>query len=314
MEQKKPYAIFMGFACVDEYYKMDHWMSKGEKANANYIGSVAGGMIANASCVAAGYGIKTYVFDVRSTNSNIDFLFEDLKQSNVDVSEVVRLDNVKDGKCLIYQFPDGDRSIVCVAGENPEYHLNNKQLEFFRNAEYVYGTIGYNGTLDNPKKFLNFLKENNVKVFFDIESNYYCDDWRDYVKCAYTISMNEFGFSTFRDAENMSDEKFIKEIFDLGVRNLLLTLGSKGCRLITYDGLDISIPANDVNVVDCTGAGDTMNATFMACDMLGYNLTYALEFSNCAAAMSITKNGPRGGITTIKKVEEFIRRKKLFDK
>jgi sugar/nucleoside kinase (ribokinase family) len=311
MKCEKPYAIFMGFACVDEYYKMDHWMSKGEKANAEYIGSVAGGMIANANCVAAGYGIKTYAFDIKSTDPAIDFLFEDLKQNNVDVSKVVRLDDVKDGKCLIYQFPDGDRSIVCIVSENPKYHLNDEQLEFFCNAEYVYGTIGFNGMLDNPKHLLNLLKENNVKVFFDVESNYYCDDWRDYVRCAYTVSMNEFGLSTFCSNENMSEEDLIKEMFKLGINNLLLTLGSNGCRLVTRNGIDISLPANKVNVVDCTGAGDTMNATFMACDMLGYDSAYALEFSNCAAAMSITKNGPRGGVTTIEKVEEFIKKKSL---
>ena len=121
--------------------------------------------------------------------------------------------------------------------------------------------------------------------------------------------MNEFGFDTFRKNEGMSEEEFIKEIFDLDIQNLLLTLGAEGCRLITRDGVDIALPANKVDIVDCTGAGDTMNATFMATFMLGYDLEYALEFANCAAAMSITKEGPRGGVTTVEKVEEFIKAK-----
>ena len=133
METKRPYAVFMGFACVDEYYKMDDWLAKGEKANARYIRPTAGGMIANAACVCAGYGIKTYVFDVKSTDHSEDFLYEDLEKSNVDVSKVIRLDSVKDGKCLIFQFPDGDRSIFCINEDPPRYHLNDEQLEFFKN-------------------------------------------------------------------------------------------------------------------------------------------------------------------------------------
>ena len=176
METKRPYAVFMGFACVDEYYKMDDWLAKGEKANARYIGPTAGGMIANAACVCAGYGIKTYVFDVKSTDSSEDFLYEDLENSNVDVSKVIRLDSVKDGKCLIFQFPDGDRSIFCINEDPPRYHLNDEQLEFFRNAEFVYGTIGYGDILDDVKGFMGFLHENGVKTFFDVESNYYRKD------------------------------------------------------------------------------------------------------------------------------------------
>ena len=309
METNKPYAVFMGFACVDEYYRMDNWMAKGEKANAKYIGPVAGGMIANAACVCAGYGIKTYVFDVKSTDPSEDFLYDDLIRSNVDISRVIRLDSVKNSKCLIFQFPDGDRSIFCVNEEPPRYHLSDEQLDFFRNAEFVYGTIGYVGILDDVKGFMNFLHENGVKTFFDVESNYFCKDWRDYVRHAHTVSMNEFGFETFRKGEDMTEEEFIREIFDLDIKNLLLTLGAEGCRLLTKDGVDISLPANKVDIVDCTGAGDTMNATFMATFMLGYDLEYALEFANCAAAMSITKEGPRGGVTTIEKVKEFIRNK-----
>ena len=181
----------------------------------------------------------------------------------------------------------------------------------FSRTEFVYGTIGYVGMLDDTKKFMGFLHENGIKTFFDVESNYYCKDWRDYVRYAHTVSMNEWGLYTFRTNEGMEEDEFIRHMFDLGIENLLLTLGAEGCRLITRNGLDIALPANKVDIVDCTGAGDTMNATFMASVMMGYEPEYALRFANAAAGMSITKEGPRGGVTTVEKVEEFLKKHPL---
>ena len=307
MSEQEKYAVFMGFACVDEYYKMSVWPAVGEKANAKYVGPVAGGMIANAACVCAGYGVKTHMFDICSAVANQDFLYEDLKANHVETSMVLRLEGKEDNRCIIFQFPDGDRSIVCVNPEPARYHLNEDQMAFLKQAEYVYGTIGYGDMVDDVKALMNTLKENGVKLFFDVESNYYREDWRDFISCAYTVSMNEWGLETFRKGAGLEEEAFIQELFGLGIQNLLLTLGEKGCRLLTKDGLDISLPAYQVDIVDCTGAGDTINATFMACCMLGYDVEEALRLANAAAAMSITKEGPRGGITTIKEIQAFLK-------
>ena len=57
----------------------------------------------------------------------------------------------------------------------------------------------------------------------------------------------------------ISDEDLAISLLDLGVENVILTLGSKGLIWACKEGLK-SIPALEVDVVDSVGAGDAFNA------------------------------------------------------
>jgi len=57
----------------------------------------------------------------------------------------------------------------------------------------------------------------------------------------------------------ISDEDLAKSLLDLGVENVMLTLGPKGVLWACENGLKM-IPALEVNVVDSVGAGDAFNA------------------------------------------------------
>jgi ribokinase len=57
----------------------------------------------------------------------------------------------------------------------------------------------------------------------------------------------------------ITDEKLAMSLMDLGVENVMLTLGPKGVLWASRDGIH-QIPALDVNVVDSVGAGDAFNA------------------------------------------------------
>ena len=57
----------------------------------------------------------------------------------------------------------------------------------------------------------------------------------------------------------ISDEDLANTLLELGVENVMLTLGPKGVLWAGKDGLK-HIPALEVDVVDCVGAGDAFNA------------------------------------------------------
>lgn len=57
----------------------------------------------------------------------------------------------------------------------------------------------------------------------------------------------------------ISDEDLAKSLLDLGVENVMLTLGPKGVFWACENGLKM-IPALEVNVVDSVGTGDAFNA------------------------------------------------------
>ena len=82
---------------------------------------------------------------------------------------------------------------------------------------------------------------------------------------------------------------------------MIVTLGSKG--VAGYDGGYIQIPAIKANVVDTTGAGDTMNGAFAYALSAGMSYREALAFANTAAGIATEKEGAQAGIPTRAEVE-----------
>ena len=80
MEAKKPYVVFMGGPCVDKYFDAEAWPEIGNKVSVWHRGNVCGGLIANAACVCAGYGIETYSFDIKGDGPDTEMLFEDMEK------------------------------------------------------------------------------------------------------------------------------------------------------------------------------------------------------------------------------------------
>lgn len=76
-----------------------------------------------------------------------------------------------------------------------------------------------------------------------------------------------------------------------GIREMLLTLGSRGSVLATDVGTDI-IPSFPVRIVDPTGAGDTYFAAYLAERLRSQDPYHCARFASAAAALSITRQGP----------------------
>jgi ribokinase len=59
--------------------------------------------------------------------------------------------------------------------------------------------------------------------------------------------------------DNIADEDLATALLELGVKNVMLTLGPKGVLWTSGDGMQV-IPALEVDVLDSVGAGDAFNA------------------------------------------------------
>lgn len=84
---------------------------------------------------------------------------------------------------------------------------------------------------------------------------------------------------------------------------VLITLGAEGALMLSPGGSPEVLPALKVDVVDTTGAGDTVNGALAAELAAGRELRAAAEFALRAAALSTTAAGARGGMPTRQAVE-----------
>jgi ribokinase len=86
---------------------------------------------------------------------------------------------------------------------------------------------------------------------------------------------------------------------------VLVTLGADGALLL--DARDVErIPAPRVDVVDTTGAGDTVNGALAAELAAGRGLRDAARFALAAAALSTRAEGARGGMPRRDEVERWL--------
>jgi ribokinase len=86
-----------------------------------------------------------------------------------------------------------------------------------------------------------------------------------------------------------------KKIREKGVTHVVLTLGSDGVLLCNEQGVR-HFPAQKVQVVDTTGAGDVFSGALAVTLAEGKLMEEAVEFANRAAAVSVTRMGAMASI------------------
>lgn len=90
-------------------------------------------------------------------------------------------------------------------------------------------------------------------------------------------------------------EKVAEEICAMGVKNVIITLGSKGC-LIREEGVSYRIDAFKVEPVDTTAAGDTFNGALCVGLSEGMDLKQAAVMASKASSIAVTRMGAQSSI------------------
>lgn len=112
-------------------------------------------------------------------------------------------------------------------------------------------------------------------------------DGADYI----TPNETEAEFFTGIPITDIESVKKCAKVFrDMGVKNVIITLGVKG---VFYSGCEdeFLVPGIKVDAVDTSGAGDAFNGGFATAISEKTDIKRALQFANCTGALSVTKSG-----------------------
>ena len=300
---KGNYVIAIGAAAFDEYYTTDTWPQEGGKTMVEYKEDMIGGMIPNAACVFAGYGIETYLVDTLKSNSRkTEMIVEDLKAHGLHTELIRYRDDIPDARTIII-LTGRERTILVVEPHKPMLDIKDSELDLFRNASYLYTTPVELKNIRNYMEFLDDMKAHQVKLAFDIEESTVdtCD--RSLIYRADVLFFNEFGFRKIKG--NRSETETLSEMFEKGVEIATITLGEKGSFTATKDG-SFRTAALKQDVVDTTGAGDTFNRSFITYLLMGKSIKEAALFANTAGGYSVTQYGPKGGVNELSFIENLV--------
>lgn len=99
-----------------------------------------------------------------------------------------------------------------------------------------------------------------------------------------------------------SAQEASRELLKKGVKNVIITMGSKGAFLFNKDESKL-IPTEKVTAVDTTAAGDVFNGALCVALAEGKKLNEAIAFGNKAAAISVTRMGAQSSAPYRKEIK-----------
>ena len=127
------------------------------------------------------------------------------------------------------------------------------------------------------------------------------------LKHLYMITPNETESEMISGVKITGQESAVKAarvLSEMGVQNVIITLGSKGVLVYCDEGVEF-IPAFKVEAVDTTAAGDVFNGALAVALSEGRNQIEAVRFACKASAISVTRVGAQSSVPYRSEVDIF---------
>jgi fructokinase len=284
----------------------------------------AGGAPANVACAVAKLGGESAFIGKLGADAFGDFLLSTLQNVGVDTRYVFRTTEANTALAFVSLKADGNRDFMFYRKPSADMLLAETDIE---QSWFHAGDILHFCSVDlieAPVKYAHIraiqaMKAQGGMVSFD--PNVRLPLWEDKEQCRQTIlqfipythilkiSDEELEFIT-----RIKDEKSaIASLFVGDVKLVIYTKGPNGAELHTPN-YSISVPAQKVQVLETTGAGDSFIGAFLyqisrqtipLTEISKEVATQILEFAAIVAAITTTRKGAIQSLPSMEEVKNF---------
>lgn len=264
----------------------------GETVLARSFNTSSGGKGANQAAAAARDGAATALIGCVGADATGDGELRSLEAAGIRTREVAVLKGVPTGTAMISVTLEGENSIVVAAGANAHLPVSHVQAALARLCTQQ--TVVVLQTEVSPEVIdaaASHCAERHIRV---ILNNGPCVRLsQDSLATADPLVVNETEAVQMLQAPPENPSELARALLrECGARSVVVTLGGRGA--IWHDGTDTGhVPAETVEVVDTTGAGDTFIGTLAAALSRKESLAQACELASKAAAKAVTWMGAR---------------------
>jgi ribokinase len=302
------HVVAVGSTNFDLVVKAERLPKEGESMLATNLKFFPGGKGANQAVGVARLGAKTTFIGSVGRDMIGDFLVRGLETNGIDVTWVRRDPERSTGCACIMLFPNGNNSIVVDPSAN--FALSRADLE---KAAGVIGAADALCTvleipMDVVEAALQIARKAGKLTVLDAGPPRHCPP--EILKLADIVSPNETELEHLtgeRVSGRVSAQEAATKLLDLGVKTVVLKLGSDGAMLVTREGAK-HFPAYKVEAVDPTAAGDAFTAALTVQLAAGAGIEEAIRYANFAGALAVTKLGAQPSLPSRAEVEEFAAR------
>ena len=304
---KKPKITVLGSFVVDLTGRAPHLPVTGETVKGSVFKMGPGGKGSNQAVAAQRAGADVTMITKVGQDTFGRVALDNFKKENMDTKFIFQDENYETGAALIMVDENtGENKILVLSGACE--HITDDDVEAARqsieNADVFLTQLETN--MDAIEKAIDIAHKKGVTTVLNPAPVQSISD--ELLKKIDIITPNEVEASILTGIKIETDEDVRKaaEIFlSKGVKNVIITLGSKGIYART-EKEEKFIPVISVKPVDTTGAGDAFSGGFVTALAEGKNFFEAAAFGNIVGALSVTKMGTAPSMPYRYEIEKYL--------
>ena len=288
-----PSVVVVGSVNADLVVSVARLPRAGETVAGGTFARHGGGKGANQAVAAARAGARVAMVGAVGADDLGDEALRELTAEGIDVSAVERLDGVATGVAAIVVDEAGENQIAVASGANAQLDTRVVSRSLTRLLDELPPGVVLLGHEVSEEVVVTGIKASRAG-WMPVLNPAPARPLPDGVLDAVLLTPNA------DEARELTGEQDIEAAARAlrartGMAPVLVTLGGDGA-LLLHEGVAERLPAMQVDVVDTTGAGDTLNGALAAELAAGRSLRDAARFALAAATLSTRAPGARAGM------------------
>jgi ribokinase len=299
--------LVVGSLNMDLVVRVPHAPVPGETILGGDFETYPGGKGANQAVAASRMGGEVTMVGRVGIDSFGDRLIQSLVEDKIRTTHVIKDSSAATGIAMIAVAADGENMIVVASGVNSHLSIDDvdKARPLMRETDILLVQ------LECPIKTITFAvdlaKNYGIPVVFNPAPGQPLS--KALLKNVDYLTPNVPELLCLTGADDI--DAGIQTLREWGVKNVIVTLGANGARVVT-DELDKHLPAFEVTAVDTTAAGDAFNGAFAVGLAEGKPLIDAVNLAMAAGALTATKRGAQASLPTREAVDDFLRSHRML--
>ncbi|WP_027109063.1 ribokinase [Lacticigenium naphthae] len=293
----------VGSISTDFIIQTDKRPQVGETVEGKDFSTAFGGKGANQAVAAARLGAEVSMIGTVGKDTFADELLGNLKASGIFTGNVERVTELPSGSAVI-TIKEGDNAIIYIPGANNALtaeRIGQLQPDLKTNDLVI---VQNEVPVAAIEELVRVCTEVEVPILYNPAPARGLS--AEAIEQVRFITPNETEFEVLFPGEKMED------VLAQYPNKLLITAGSQG--VYYHDGTQVKlVPANKVEPVDTTGAGDTFNGAFAVAWSAGLSIEESIRFGNLAASLAIQKMGAQTGIPTLEEMKRSEKYEKTWN-
>lgn len=296
----------IGSLNMDLVVNVDEMPKKGQTLIGGNFKEVPGGKGANQAVAIAKLGGDVSMIGKVGNDGFGQTLINALKANNVK-TDYIQIENCSSGVAMITVDKNAENSIVVAPGANFRVLREDidKCIDSIKQSDIV--VVQLETPLDTIKYALQESKQLDKYTILNPAPAVKLDE--DIIKNVDLLTPNETELEILSGVKIENEEDIIKAaqvMIQKGVKQLIVTLGSKGSLYIDKDNVKFK-ESYKVDAIDTTAAGDSYTGALSVALSQDKDMEEAMDFASKVGALCVMKEGAQTSLPTMQDVLNFRR-------